>query len=371
MFLKELSIVNFKNYREAKLSFDEKITCFVGNNGVGKTNILDAIYYLSFCKSYFNVIDSQNINHEEDFFVIQGVYNKSEKRDAVYCAVKRGQKKKFKLNDNEYSKLSDHIGLFPLVIISPADYDLISLGSDERRKYIDSVISQFDKLYLDDLINYNKAVSQRNILLKKFAETNTFDKTSLEIWDDQLVFIGNKIYDKRKRFLEDFLPVFNYYYQFISGGKEQTSIFYESDLNSESFEDALLKSIEKDKILRYTTKGVHKDDLVFKIGDFPVKKFGSQGQQKSFIIALKLAQFEYTKNLKGFNPILLFDDIFDKLDDERVKMLMQLVSEKSFGQVFVTDAHPERIEKVFSSIDENCSVVVVDNGEVKENRKRK
>ena len=305
MFLNELTLVNFKNYQEAKLSFDEKITCFVGNNGVGKTNILDAIYYLSFCKSYFNVIDSQNINHSKDFFVIQGAYNRNSKKDQVYCGVKKGQRKKFKLNDNEYSKLSEHIGLFPLVIISPADYDLISLGSDERRKYIDSVISQFDKLYLDNLINYNKAVTQRNILLKKFAETNSFDKASIEIWDEQLIALGTKIHDKRKRFLEDFLPVFNHYYQFISGGKEETSIVYDSDLNIQPFEDALTKAIEKDKALRYTSVGVHKDDLIFKIGDYPVKKFGSQGQQKSFIIALKLAQFEYTKDLKGFNPILL------------------------------------------------------------------
>ncbi len=371
MFLKSLSLVNFKNYPEATLDFDDKITCFVGNNGVGKTNLLDAIYYLSFCKSYFNVIDSQNIKHGSDFFVIQGTYQKNDKQDSIYCGVKKEQRKKFKLNGKEYSKLSEHIGLFPLVIISPADYNLISSGSEERRKYIDSVISQFDKVYLDNLINYNKALSQRNYLLKQFADSYTFDHASLEIWDEKLSLLGKKIFEKRKEFLKDFLPVFNHYYNFISEGKEETKIVYESRLHEKSLSALLKETLDKDRVLKYTSTGIHKDDLTFKIDNYPIKKFGSQGQQKSFIIALKLAQFEYTKKIKNFKPILLFDDIFDKLDDERVKKLMELVSNNSFGQVFVTDAHPERIEKVFDLIDGNCTIVDIDNGEIVTKRKLK
>ena len=371
MYLKELSLINFKNYKESHLEFDDKITCFVGNNGVGKTNILDAIYYLSFCKSYFNIIDSQNINHRGDFFVIQGIYMRNEKQENVYCGVQKNQKKKFKFNNKEYTKLADHIGLFPLVIISPADYELIAAGSDERRKYIDSVISQFDKSYLEDLLSYNKALAQRNILLKKFSESGIFDAISLEIWNEQLVEYGQRIYNKRNVFLEDFLPVFNSYYTFISGDREYTSIEYDSQLKDNNFKGLLINSVERDRILKYTTTGIHKDDLIFKIGDYPIKKFGSQGQQKSFIIALKLAQFEYTKELKQYNPILLFDDIFDKLDDIRVEKLMELVSNNSFGQVFVTDAHPERIKKVFDLIDENCTIVEVVDGSIKDIKKLK
>ena len=359
MYLRQLSLINFKNYSEKELDFCNKINCFVGNNGVGKTNLLDAIYYLSFCKSYFNPIDSQNIFHDEEFFMIQGVYSNSEdpeNTDEIYCAQKRNHRKVFKINKKEYERLADHIGLFPLVMISPSDNDLIYNGSEFRRKFIDSAISQFDKAYLDNLLNYNKVVSQRNALLKKFAETKSFDKASIEIWDEQMIKYGQKIFDKRVHFLKEFLPIFQNYYNHISNSKEIVTITYESQLNDSTFEELLIKSINKDRILNYSTVGPHKDDLVFKIDEFPAKKFGSQGQQKSFIIALKLAQFDYIKSLKGYKPLLLFDDIFDKLDHLRVEQLMKLVSENSFGQVFITDTQEERIQGVFEKIKTDCKI---------------
>ncbi len=368
MYLKNLSILNFKNYQAAELDFCEKINCFVGNNGAGKTNILDAIHYLSLCKSYFNPIDTQNILYDQDFFMIQGVFEKGESTETVYCGQKRNERKQFKLNKKEYSRFADHIGQFPLVMISPADYSLITEGSEDRRKYIDSVISQFDKVYLDDLINYNKALFQRNTLLKHFAEHRRFDKASLEIWSQQLVILGKKIFEKRVKFINDFIPVFSKYYQFITSGNEEVSIEYLSQLNGADFEELLTSTVEKDRVAQYTTTGTHKDDLLFRIGENPMKKFGSQGQQKSFIIALKLAQFDYTKDIKGFKPLLLFDDIFDKLDNSRVSKLMELVSNNSFGQVFVTDAHPERIDEIFSKITTEIRIFNVNQGVIEQSK---
>lgn len=352
MYIKDLRLTNFKNYHEANLSFTDKINCFIGANGAGKTNLLDAIHYLSFCKSYFNPIDSQNIRHGEDFFAIHGIYlkNGNENTGKISCVQKRNQRKQFMLNGKEYDRLADHIGSYPLVMISPYDRDLINEGSEARRKYVDSVISQFDKLYLDNLINYNKALYQRNSLLKEFAERRYFDRNLIEVWDGQLIKYGTAIYQKRRDFIRDFLPVFNQYFSIISGGRETVSIDYDSQLHLQEFNQILLESIEKDKAMRYTTAGIHKDDLIFKIDAYPVKRFGSQGQQKSFVIAIKLAQFEYTRNVKGFKPILLFDDIFDKLDENRVTQLVQLVSNDSFGQVFISDTQYDRINKLTASL---------------------
>jgi DNA replication and repair protein RecF len=351
MFLENLKISNFKNYPEARFDFSEKINCFFGNNGAGKTNILDAIHYLSLCKSYFNPIDSQNILFDESFFTIHGLFRKNQNGgDLVSCIQKRNQKKIFKLNDKEYDRLSDHIGLFPLVMISPYDRDLINEGSDIRRKYIDSVISQFDKIYLDNLIKYNKALLQRNILLKKFAEHHVFDQNSLEIWDNQLINYGRKIYEKREQFLNDFVPLFQHFFNYVSENKENVKIEYSSQLNERSLDELFVASLDKDRITRYTNTGIHKDDLELIINGHPVKKFGSQGQQKSFVIAIKLAQFEFTKNVLGYKPILLLDDIFDKLDGLRVKQIIHLVSENSFGQTFITDTQKERVENLFRQV---------------------
>lgn len=363
MHLKHLRLTNFKNYEEAELQFSDKINCFVGANGVGKTNLLDAIYYLSFCKSYFNPVDTQNIKHEEDFFAIHGTYNRNGNDSSkVSCIQKRNHRKQFMLNGKEYERFADHIGLFPLVMISPYDRDLINEGSDVRRKYIDSVISQFDKIYLDNLINYNRALFQRNSLLKGFAEREYYDLSLIEIWNEQLIKFGMDIYRKRKDFIQDFIPVFKQYFSIISNNREMVDITYESQLHDKTLDKLLKESFEKDKILRYTTTGIHKDDLSFGINSYPLKRFGSQGQQKSFIIAIKLAQFDYTKNIKGFKPILLFDDIFDKLDETRVTQLIQLVSQDSFGQVVITDTQYDRIEKLTNSLPATYHVWEIEAG---------
>lgn len=362
MFLQNLSLINFKNYEEQELTFCDKINCFVGNNGGGKTNLLDAIHYLSFCKSYFNPIDTLNIRHDADFFVVQGAMEKNGSVDQIFCAQKKNERKQFKLNKKEYDRFADHIGQYPLVMISPSDSSLIYEGSDMRRKYTDSVISQFDKVYLDNVINYNKALLQRNILLKQFSAAGKFDKTSLEIWTKQMVNLGVKIYENRKEFFENFIPIFKNLFQNFSGGKEEVSIRYISQLHDDGFEKQLNAALDRDRMLQYTSVGIHKDDLGFEIGGYPLKKFGSQGQQKSFLVALKLAQFDYTRATKGFKPILLFDDIFDKLDNDRVKSLMKLVSENSFGQVFITDAHPERISLVFKHIKTEIVIYEVADG---------
>lgn len=346
MYLEKLSLVNFKNIEIQTFNFKEKINCFVGNNGVGKTNVLDAIYYLSFAKSYFNPVATQNIRHHEEFFMIEGDYLIDSRLEKIICSLKRGQKKVLKRNGKIYDRFSDHIGQLPLVIISPADRDLIIEGSDTRRKFIDGVISQQDKQYLTTLISYNKVLSQRNALLKFFAANRTFDALNLKVYNEQLMQYGSEIFEKRKQFLEEFAPIFNEKYQVISNDREQVNLKYKSQLNDTSFEALLLNNLEKDKMLQYTSVGIHKDDLSFQIGAYPVKKFGSQGQQKSYLIALKLAQFEFIKRQSKITPILLLDDIFDKLDASRVGQIVDLVNNDEFGQIFITDTHFERTEEV-------------------------
>lgn len=363
MYLKSLKIHDFKNYSAASMEFSPKINCFIGDNAAGKTNVLDAIYYLSFCKSYFNSIDNQNIRHDQEYFSILGEYViNEEKNDTIQCVQKRNQKKSFKLNKKEYIRLANHIGRFPLVMISPYDRDLINEGSDVRRRFIDSVISQFDPIYLDNLINYNKALAQRNSLLKSFADKNYFDRSLLDIWDHQLIEIGNQIYPARKTFLEAYLPIFNHYFSMVSGGNEKATILYDTQLVEKSFEELLALSLDRDKALRFTSAGVHKDDLIFNIEGHPVKKFGSQGQQKSFIIALRLAQYMYIKELKGFKPLILLDDIFDKLDHKRVEQIIQLMVENNFGQVFITDTQQERIEHLLTKISNSYKIYQIRNG---------
>jgi len=365
MYLKKLKLTNFKNCSSADIDFSAKINCFIGDNGAGKTNILDAIYYLSFCKSYFNSIDNQNIKHEEDFFAIHGEYfNEDETNDLISCVQKRAKKKSFKKNKKEYDRLADHIGLLPLVMISPYDRDLINDGSELRRKYIDGVISQFDNVYLKSLLAYNKTLLQRNTLLKQFAERHYFDKTSLQIWDEKLCELGIIIHEKRRDFLKEFNPLFESYYQYLSQGKENVEIVYDSQLLEKPMHELLEESIEKDRIVKYTSQGIHKDDLILNIKGFPVKKYGSQGQQKSFVIAIKLAQFEYTRLKKEFKPILLFDDIFDKLDDKRVQQIIHLVNENNFGQVFITDTQKQRIEQLFKEADIDHLIFSVNSGNV-------
>lgn len=346
MYLQKISLVNFKNIESQTFDFQKKINCFVGNNGIGKTNVLDAIYYLSFAKSYFNAVAGQNIRHGQDFFMIEGDYLLNDRPEKIICSLKRGQKKVLKRNGKAYEKFSEHIGQLPLVIISPADRDLIVEGSETRRKFMDGVISQQDKNYLQALIAYTKTVSQRNALLKYFAANRTFDALNLKVYDEQLIEYGTVIYNKRKVFLEEFVPIFNEKHKIISGANEAVNLRYKSQLHEMSLESLLQQNLEKDKILQYTSAGVHKDDLSFEIGVHPIKKFGSQGQQKSYLIALKLAQFEFIKKQANVTPILLLDDIFDKLDENRVSQIVDLVKSDEFGQIFITDTHADRTEKV-------------------------
>lgn len=349
MHLKRLSLINYKNFSEIELDFDAKINCFVGKNGIGKTNILDAIHHLALGKSYFNPLSIQNIRHSEDFFVIDGTFEKQNRTENIVCSLKKGQKKVLKRNGKIYDKFSEHIGFIPMVIISPSDTDLITEGSETRRKFIDGVISQLDSNYLQKIIQYQKTVSQRNALLKYFALNHVFETETLSIYNSQLDELGNDIFEKRKKFLEEFCPIFNNYHRIITNAAENVQLVYQSDLFSGNFISLLEQNINKDRALQYTSVGVHKDDLSFEIENYPIKKFGSQGQQKSFLIALKLAQFEFVKKQSGEKPILLFDDIFDKLDETRVAKIVEMVNNNEFGQLFISDTHPERTEKIVKS----------------------
>ncbi len=368
MHLSELSFINFKNYREANLQFSSGVNCFTGHNGAGKTNILDAIHYLCLCKSFFNPIDSQSIFHDEAFFVIQGDFEVEAEIQNVYCGFKKNHKKQFKRNQKEYQRLADHIGLYPLVMISPSDQQLILEGSEERRKFIDGAISQVDNHYLDDLIYYNKILQNRNALLKKMNENPGYDETVLEVFNHQLAQYAEKIYAKRKQFIDEFIPLFNELYKGISSGVEEVSIAYESQLNEHQILELLTKNTRKDVITQRSNYGTHKDDLEFKLGDYPLKKFGSQGQQKSYLIALKLAHYKYLQLKKGYKPLLLLDDIFDKLDEARIKKLLAMVSEDAFGQIFITDTEKNRVQRIFEEIGVDARIFSIDKGTVEENK---
>lgn len=370
MHLESLHLVNFKNYLETEVSLSAGINCFVGKNGAGKTNILDAVHYLSICKSYMNVVDRQNIRFDQPFFVIQGNWIKDDVSININCAVKLGAKKVFRRNKKEYEKLADHIGQFPAVMISPYDRDLISEGSELRRKWMDGIISQFDRKYLESIQRYAKVLAQRNALLKNMAEHRLFDPEAIEVWDIQLIRLGNEIYKKRKAFLEEFIPVFQKHYDAIGSEEEEVHMVYRSQLNEASFDHLLKEFQKKDAFTRYSNAGTHKDDLIFQIKGHPVKKFGSQGQQKSFIIALRLAQYEWLKSHLGVSPVLLLDDIFDKLDHSRVEKLMKLVANNFFGQVLVTDTDLERVQTIFSNSDLESKLFVVSEDEVNEYKKQ-
>ena len=366
MYLHELKLANFKNCESADMVLSEKVNCFVGLNGAGKTNILDSIYYLSFCKSFFGATDKMNIRHNQDFFSIHGLYSHDEKEDElVSCIQKRDAQKSFRFNKKEYSRLSDHIGKFPLVMISPYDRDLINEGSDLRRKFIDGVISQFDPLYLNALLKYNRALQQRNTQLKQFAETRTFDRDLLRLWDDQLIMNAEDIHAKRQQFLKEFLPIFQHYYEIVSGGNEQVGIGYQSRLSEKPLRELLDESLNADCHSGYTNVGIHKDDLEFELDGHQLKKFGSQGQQKSFVVSIRLAQFEFNYQKIGYKPILLLDDIFDKLDDQRVMKLVRLVGDNHFGQVFITDTQRHRIQYLLDNIDGNHKIFEMEQGRVK------
>ena len=356
MFLKSIILRNFKNFTESEFEFTPKINAFVGRNGVGKTNVLDAVHYLALTKSYLNYSDAQNIHFGEDFFSLEGVFAKNETEEVIFCGVQKDKAKVFKRNAKTYERISDHIGLFPVVMISPYDLDLIKEGSEVRRKFIDNIISQSNKDYLQNLMRYNRVLVQRNSLLKYFFQNNTFDKVSLEIYDDELVSLGNYIYEERNKFIKEFVPIFREYYQVLSQGNETVNITYESQLTYTDFNQLLSENLAKDRSAQYSTQGIHKDDLNLSIMNYPVKKFGSQGQQKSYLIALKLAQLDLISKNLDIMPLLLLDDIFDKLDETRVEQLVQLVNEERFGQIFISDTHPERTENIVKRINAESKI---------------
>ena len=356
MFTKTLKIINFKNHSEKSFDFSSEINCFVGNNGAGKTNILDALHYISMGKSFLGNSDFQNIKEDENFFSIESEIEGEEKNDIIKILLQKETKKIIKKNEKTYERMADHIGFLPSVMISPYDANLISDGGESRRKFLDAMISQTDSEYLFNLIQYQKTLQQRNALLKYFQKNRTFDIDSLEIYNEPITKFGTQIFKKRQLFVEAILPTIQHFYTIISKGNEKVTVIYESDLNEDNFENLLTKNLEKDRQLTYTSKGIHKDDLRFEMNGNLIKKFGSQGQQKSFLIALKLAQIKRIKEITNKNPILLLDDIFDKLDDNRVSQLIELVNEQNFGQIFITDTHKERTESVVKRINEESKI---------------
>lgn len=364
MHLKGISLLDYKNIESAEIGFSSKLNCFLGDNGAGKTNLMDAIYYLSFSKSFFNASDVQNVRHDREMFMIQGKYERLNEVEVIAAGFKHGHKKQFKRNQKNYKRLGDHIGLLPLVMISPSDSSLILGGSDERRKFMDGVISQFDRSYLDALLKYNRALLQRNNLLKYFSENRTFDEDTLAIYDEQLIDYGTFIGDKRNAFVAKMIPVFQEFYEFVSGGKEQVELIYQSTLTQLGFREQLIENRSKDRMLQYTTVGIHKDDLSLGLGEYPIKKLGSQGQTKTYLIALKFAQFEYLKNTGDIKPILLLDDIFDKLDAHRVGKIIELVSSDRFGQIFITDTNREHLDGILNRINSEHLIFKIEDGKV-------
>lgn len=361
MHLKSLSLVNFKNYENLDIPLSEKINCFVGENGVGKTNVLDAVHYLALCKSNLNPVDTQNIRYEQEFCVIQGVFHRLDKEENILCGIQKSKKKQFKRNQKEYKKLSEHIGLIPLVMVSPFDSLLINGGSDERRKFINGVVAQYSKVYLENMIQYNHALTQRNRLLKDFAASRSFNREMLEVWDEQLIRYGEPVFQERKRFVEEILPVFGAFYEHVSGNREKVTLTYQSQLEGLDFREGLSASMEKDRILQYTTFGIHKDDLNMKLGEYSLKKSGSQGQQKTFLVALKLAEFEFIRKIMEIPPILLLDDIFDKFDALRVKHIISLVAQNNFGQIFITDTNASRLQGILSELSKEHRIFEIDH----------
>ena len=359
VFLKKISIINYKNILDKEYELDPKINCFVGDNGVGKTNILDAVYHLSMGKSYFNVKNDQLINRGKDYMLVDGVFELNNKNERIVFSLKIGEKKVLKRNGKPYKKFSNHIGLIPVVLISPYDNDLINEGSSERRKFIDSIISQNDKEYLINLIAYTRVIQNRNKLLKQYNRSVDFDLDTIKVYDDQIYKLSEPIFKARDKFIKEFTPLVLEKYKHISDDKEKISIEYKSDLINNHIENLIKDSFQKDVILQYTSVGLHKDDFVFNIDENRIKRFGSQGQQKSFLIALKLAQFDYLKNETGNSPILLMDDVFDKLDLMRVKRIVEIVNSTNFGQLFLSDTDKERIEKVLSSLNLSSKIFEV------------
>jgi DNA replication and repair protein RecF len=349
MYLEKLQLSNFRNYENQFFEFSEGLNCIVGKNGSGKTNLLDAIYFLSLCKSSIHSQDHLSIRFEQDYMHIEGVFE-ALKKELITCSQQRGGKKQFFHDKNIYERISEHIGKYPVVLIAPDDTDLIRDGSETRRKLFDGIIAQSNSEYLKLYQSYNRTLDQRNSLLKQFGEHNYFDEDLIKIYSEQLLGFAESIFKMRTEFMILFLPVFQKHYLEISEGNEIVEICYESELSNEGFAEVFNKNIGQDLAAQRTSKGVHKDEYVFSMENKPIKKFGSQGQKKSFIMAIRLAQFELLYKIKGFKPILLLDDIFDKLDEKRIKKLVEMIDNKVFGQVFLTDARASRTKELLKSI---------------------
>lgn len=363
MILKSLTILNYKNIADSHLDLSPKMNCFIGSNGEGKTNLLDAVYYLSFCHSMFTNVDSSVIRHDQDFFMLQGEYlNDNGQSESVYAGMKRGVKKQFKRNQKAYKKLSEHIGLIPLIIVSPDDTTLIKGGSEERRRLLDIVISQYDNTYIDALNRYNKALTQRNALLRQEEEP---DAMLMQLWEEEMASNGEAIFKKREAFVDKFIPVFQNIYNAISGEHETVSLRYVSHCQRGPLLEVIQRDRHKDRAVGYSLHGVHRDDLEMMLGGYPMKREGSQGQTKSYVIALKLAQFDFLRQtISATTPILLLDDIFDKLDANRVENIISLVSGSNYGQIFITDTNRDHLDRILQGGNFSYNIYNVVGGEM-------
>lgn len=364
MIFKNLSLFHFKNFETLDITFENGLNCFVGHNGAGKTNILDAIHYLSMTKSSINAVDSANIKFDEEMFLIKSSVEIDKKKHTVSCSAQSGKKKELRVDKKEHEKLSEHIGLFPLVMISPNDSDLIYDSNEIRRKFFDSAISQANKAYLRHLIAYSFALKNRNALLKQLSETGKLDEDLLQTYTLQLVEHGQPIYEEREKYLRNFLTLFQKHYSSLQSQHEVVSIAYESQLLKGDLQSQYDNLLQKDKVMQRTHVGIHKDSFLFTIYNKPLKRHGSQGQQKSFLIALKLAQYNLLSKQKGLKPALLLDDVFDKLDDERMQKLLKKVTKKDYGQLFITDARPERTTGLLEYNQLKARIFEIEKGKV-------
>ena len=366
MVLHQLSILHYKNIEQADLTLSAKMNCFIGQNGEGKTNLLDAIYFLSLCKSSTGAADATCIQHDADFAVLQGHYEHDDGTpEEIYLGMKRGVKKQLKRNKKPYKRLAEHIGLIPLVMVSPMDSQLISGGSEERRRFMDVVISQTDRRYLDALMSYNKALQQRNALLK--MEEPAPDPDLLALWEEEMARYGQQVYEARARYVDAFTPIFQQIYAHVSQDKEQVALRYVSHAQRGPLLDIIRRDRAKDLVMGYSLHGIHKDDLEMTLGGFPIKREGSQGQNKTYLIALKLAQFDFLRRTGSkTTPLLLLDDIFDKLDASRVEQIVRLVSGDSFGQIFITDTNRDHLDRILAQMGGDYRLFHVSQGRIEE-----
>ena len=361
MYLKKLVLINFKNIAQAEITLSERLNCFVGDNGAGKTNVLDAVYYLSMSKSALTMTDGQSVRHGEDFFVVEGTYaGDSGSNDTVNCSFLRRSGKVLKLNGKEYDRMADHVGRFPVVMVSPQDSVLITDAAEERRRYLNAFLSQLDRDYLASLMRYNAVLAERNRFLKSSS-----DEQMLQIYDIQLADHAARIYERRRDIIERMRPLVAEFYRQLSGDREQVEIEYRSELASASMGELLLASRERDIVNGFTTSGVHRDDMSLRIGGYPLRKYGSQGQQKSFLMSLKLAQYRILAEVCGERPLLLLDDLFDKLDTSRVENLLTLVAGDDFGQIFITDCNRSRLETILSRAGEKYALFMGEGGDIR------